>query len=326
MKSQHQTLRLLAHYYPKSVLDEEMIRGFLNERFGALGKTEVFNTSPDAPKIGAGDFAEWFEKGFGIGDTAIMEGKTVILGDAWLDKYVVAGEERGKCVVPSGYQAKRQELSECDAERHKIFLKRMLCGGLQFSIDEGSLEEKYVPSDGDKVLFHDMTGASKGIGIVRHVSPSEREIELYCYFIYPTKMSAKGIGFSMHERSAISMEEFVFEPLGGDDTHPRKLDPVSCMRRLNRELEKYGKVWKDKLRRVEPLNMRAQKGGTYWYINDKLKVVKAVEKDTPTCHMRYLSGNYFIDETAALVIAGEVNDLIRVYLASPGWPRAIDFV
>lgn len=90
---------------------------------------------------------------------------------------------------------------------------------------------------------------------------------------------------------------------------------VVAARRLNRELERFGKVWNDKLHRIEPLEPKVAKGEKYWYISDKMTVVTDREKGTPTSHFRYIAGNYFKSQDEALEYLGRFQELLRDRLA-----------
>lgn len=42
------------------------------------------------------------------------------------------------------------------------------------------------------------------------------------------------------------------------------------------------------------MNMKVDKGRYYYYINDKLKIVREIENGLGTANARLLSGNYFV--------------------------------
>lgn len=81
------------------------------------------------------------------------------------------------------------------------------------------------------------------------------------------------------------------------------------------------KVWKDALGRIEPLEYEVKEGEPYWYIDDKLSVVKKIEKCTPTSKKRYLAGNYFITYESALNMLSKIRSIINDFLASSNWPE-----
>ena len=166
--------------------------------------------------------------------------------------------------------------------------------GYEFDYDKKTLRKKYIPEINERVEFS--RGNYIGLGVVRSINPVENSIEFFCYFIY----SDKKIGYSMHESGICDVMSFQFNPM-----------TVVAARRLNRELEKYGKVWNDKLHRIEPIDPKVAKGEKYWYISDKMTVVTDREKGTPTSHFRYIAGNYFKSYDEALEYLGKFHELLR---------------
>ena len=128
----------------------------------------------------------------------------------------------------------------------------------------------------------------------------------------------------MHETGIVNLRDYVFENMLDDKNRASSFNGVSCLRRMNRELEKCGKIWKDKLKRIEPINAKVNKGEKYWYISDKMKVVQDREKNTPTSHFRYLCGNYFTSELAALRMLDIWSQTLHDYMASDSWPELED--
>jgi hypothetical protein len=112
-----------------------------------------------------------------------------------------------------------------------------------------------------------------------------------------------------------------FERIDQDNIQTTLGNSTSCFRRLGKELEREGKVWKDKLLRIESLKVKVERGGKYYYISDKLKIVPETEKGTPTSQFRYLAGNYFTSHIAAAKMLDKINNMLREYLASPKWPE-----
>lgn len=170
--------------------------------------------------------------------------------------------------------------------------------GYEFDYEKKALRKKYIPEINERVEFS--RGNYIGLGVVRSINPVENSIEFFCYFIY----SDKKIGYSMHESGICDVMSFQFNPM-----------TVVAARRLNRELERYGKVWNDKLHRIEPTDPKVAKGEKYWYISDKMTVITDREKGTPTSHFRYIAGNYFKSYDEALEYLGKFHELLRDRLA-----------
>ena len=159
--------------------------------------------------------------------------------------------------------------------------------------------------------------------MARHID-SEHDVMFYCYFTYPTQNKPKQIGYSLYETPGYDIRTIVFENIDKENIQTTLGNSTSCFRRLGRELEKVGKVWKDKTLRIEPLNVMVPIGEKYYYISDKMDVKQETEKGTPTSRFRYLAGNYFTTHEAAMLMEGKFNELLRGYLASDEWPKVVD--
>lgn len=320
MKSQFQTLSFLSNYSPKSELDLEMIASFLEKRHKIAPKHLTFSSQPDAEALDVQSFLQWFESGYGASDIAVHNNAPVILGNCTYTTATVIGTISDNAINLCQTPIPVSELTQPTPEQAQSFQKALLNNLLQFNQETLTLTHKYIPSPNEKIIFHSNDFSIKGIGVVREVNHDTQKIELYCYFIYPGVHTERQIGYSMHETGVVNLHEYIFEPMLDDDKRFSKMNGVSCLRRLNTELAKHGKVWKDKIHRIEPVQIKSQEGKPYWYINDKLEVTQSMEKGTPTSHFRYLCGNYFTSNTNALVMQQKIRELIQSYLASPEWP------
>lgn len=141
-----------------------------------------------------------------------------------------------------------------------------------------------------------------GVGVVRDIDKRTGKIELYCYFLYDSKQT----GYSMHETEVCSLYGYNFEGAS-----------ISAQRRLNKELGRCGKVWNDRLHRIEPICCKVSIGQKYWYINDKMKCVEETEKGRPTSNFRYISGNYFTSYSDCLDYLCLFNEMLRDRLVAP---------
>lgn len=327
MKSQLQVLLLLEQYTPASELDRDMITAFVQKRYNITPSTSIFSSLTASSTINVQSFTQWYESGYTASEIAIHDNSLVILGNCTLTEAKIVGKLGNGTLTTISQTVSTANLSKASDNDTERFLKAMTTANLQYNPSTLSLEAKYVPRSGDKVRFLSYDFKIKGIGIVRAVYEDTQEVELYCYFIYPTKTEKEKLGYSMHEKDVVNLYSYIFEPLvEGRKNSFSDEDGISAYRRLKRELEKNGKVWKDKLRiqRVEPINLKQKKGGKYCYIDDKLTVVQTIDKWTPTSQKRYLSGNYFPDHLHAVKMLGKINEMIRDYLASPKWPEVED--
>ena len=320
MKSQFQTLTFLSNYRPNSELDFDMISCFIDKFQKIPPKNLTFSDNPEAATLNSQTFLKWYEEGYGATDIVSYNNSYAILGNCTHDTINVIGTLSEGRIKACNTQATYQEISKTSPEEVESFLLTLTESRLQFNQSTLHLSKKYIPKHQERIIFHSHDLSIKGLGVIESIH-NDNSITLFCYFKYPGLNNEQELGYNMHEDNIVNLHGYIFEPMMEDDKRASTLDGVSCSRRLNSELAKVGKVWKDKKKRIEPLNAKVKKGQTYWYISDKLEVIKTVEKDTPTCHHRYLAGNYFIDETAALIMLNKFHQLLRYYLASSKWPK-----
>ena len=318
MKSQFQTLSFLSQYAPKTQLDAEMIFGFLGERFKNAKKTMSFCQHDTENILDAASLLMWFSNGFGATEIALYNGTIVILGVCTIDNTTIIGKLYDGRINIASKTVKPSELSKATEEDSEAFYKALYASKLQFDQASLTLVKKYIPAPNEKVIFYTNDFSQCGTGVVRSVDESTGNVEMYCYYLYPP---ANIVGYSMHEKGVANLITHIFEPMLEEDKRSSKMNGVSCLRRMNNELGKRGKVWKDKIRRIEPVSYELEPGKNYWYISDDLKIVQKEDKGTPTSHFRYLAGNYFITKESAEMMRGKITELIQSYLSSSDWPN-----
>lgn len=319
MKSQFQTLSFLSQYAPKTQLDAEMIFGFLGERFKNAKKTMSFCQHETENILDAASLLMWFSNGFGATEIALYNGTIVMLGVCTIDNTTIIGKLYDGRINIASKTVKPSELSKATEEDSEAFYKALYASKLQFDQASLTLVKKYIPAPNEKVIFYTNDFSQCGTGVVRSVDESTGDVEMYCYYLYPP---ANIVGYSMHEKGVANLITHIFEPMLEEDKRSSKMNGVSCLRRMNNELSKRGKVWKDKIRRIEPVSYELEPGKNYWYISDDLKIVQKEDKGTPTSHFRYLAGNYFITKESAEMMRGKITELIQSYLSSSDWPNA----
>lgn len=296
MKSETQIQNFLSTQTFKSEADWEMIAIFSKQRKCSLSISPTYSDTG----IDIATFTTWFNNGFASGEVAEYDGNCVILGHCDLNEAHIEATKTAEGFDLSRTVTSISKLSKVSEERSKEVLRGLSEQGLQYERNKELIIKKYMPSINDRIEFYN--DSIRGLGVVREIRPADNFIELYCYYIYTNGQ----IGYSMHETGICTVHEFNFLPM-----------TISSQRRMNRELEKYGKVWYDKLHRIEPLVVKTEKGGKYWYINDKMHVVQETEKGTPTSQFRYIAGNYFTSREEAHDYMGKFAELLRDRLAQP---------
>lgn len=303
MKTKRQVIDFFNSNHFATAEDCEMVSLFCQNNCGLTPKDFPTVTTPGS--INSQTFIEWYRNGFGIGDIVFEEetGSYYVVSNSSTTCIQSCAILSNLCKTGKKWKSKNNELdattlSNVSEIENKAMTISLAEQGYEFDYEKKTLRKKYIPEINERVEFS--RGNYIGLGVVRSINPVENSIEFFCYFIY----SDKKIGYSMHESGVCDVMSFQFNPM-----------TVVAARRLNRELEKYGKVWNDKLHRIEPLDPKVDKGEKYWYISDKMTVVTDREKGTPTSHFRYIAGNYFKSYDEALEYLGKFHELLRDRLA-----------
>ena len=264
-----------------------------------------FPTFTEPGDINSQTFIDWYRNGFGIGDIVLDEktGSHHVVNSSSISPVSSCAilsnlEKTGKKWKPKSTKLSINTLKDVDEIDNKAMTIMLAEQGWEFDYEKKTLRKKYLPEINERVEF--CRGNYVGLGVVRSINPVENSIEFFCYFIY----SDRKIGYSMHESGVCDVMSFQFNPM-----------TIVAARRLNRELEKFGKTWNDKLHRIEPVKLEVDKGEKYWYISDKMTVKGDREKGTPTSHFRYIAGNYFQSYEEALEYLGKFNEILRDRLA-----------
>lgn len=324
MKSQFQILSFLSNYTPKTDLDRQFIESFLVQRFQITPKTPRFAPNFDGKPLDVESFIRWLESGSEALKIAFYENRCVLLGNCTLETCDIIGTllpdnsiDTTKITVPA------DQISNASEEAQQSFKLALLENNLQPNPDTMQLVPKFTPAQENRVVFYDFAQNIQGVGVVREVT-AEGNVIFFCYFTYPTQSQPKRIGYNLHEDPVYTLQSFIFESIDKENVQTTLGNSTSCFRRLGRELERAGKIWKDKLLRIEPIELELKEGAKYSYINEKMCAVIETEKGTSISRNRYLAGNYFTDPKAAIKMAGRFKEMLREYLASDKWPELKD--
>lgn len=323
MKSLFQTLSFLSNYTPKSGLDAEFIESFLVQRFQITPTTLRNAPNFDEKPLDVHSFIRWFESGSEVLKIARNENRLVLLGNCTLETCQIIG-----ALLPNGtidtapVIVQANQISEATPQEVQSFQSALLENNLQPDPEKLQLIPKFIPKREDRVIFYDFAQNIQGVGVVREIN-ADGDVIFYCYFTYHTHAHPKRIGYSLYENPGYNLKSFVFESINKENIQTTLGNSTSCYRRLGKELGKVGKVWKDKLLRIEPIKIELR-NSKYYYISDKMEVITATEEGKPTSRLRYISGNYFSSHMAASKMLDKFNALLRNYLASDKWPDIED--
>lgn len=250
----------------------------------------AFNSLKPSPDgIKGLEFAQWVAHGFAAGEWVDWNGAEYLISRSTPSTVHFCGYfSKGKFSVCSEDTNTISPLKLSD-ERNAELSRLLANEGLEL-ISGGVLTKKYLPSELSKVYA--ISGDVAIIGICSQVKANE--IELICSYNYGNKKCLYS------EKLALPIDTWRFREA-----------TIGEFRRLNRELEACGKIWNDRMKRIEPLHAKAKKGESYWYIDDKMNVVCKKEKECPTSHQRYLAGNYFLSQSDCLEVLGQFNLILQ---------------
>lgn len=301
MKTKKQILAFLQTNSFQTAADLDLVSLYCQQHCNITPKDIPEYTEPGNVHLAVTSqtFIEWLNNGFGCGDIVTdAAGQLYMISSSSPNNITYIATKMSDTWKPNDAKILNftpTHISESDFLKEVTYMGRK---GLEYDYDTSSLRKKYIPDPNDRVEF--FQGDKRGLGVVRDVDIESGEIEFYCFFMYLDK----ALGYSMHEKNVCDLYSFQFNPM-----------TIVAQRRMNREFNKHGKVWNDKLHRIEPVEPKVAKGEKYWYISDKLKIVQDKEKDTPTSHFRYIAGNYFTDFDEALEYLGMFAELLRNRLA-----------
>lgn len=120
-----------------------------------------------------------------------------------------------------------------------------------------------------------LLGKKIGLGVFREIKENG-DVILYCFWEFE-----KGIRYSLSENLG---NQYWFQ-----------LEDVNPLERqsLTKELASQHKVWKGKLERIEPFNLRADSGERFYFINNLLEVEAGLDQRRVKNLTLYQCGNYF---------------------------------
>lgn len=262
--------------------------------------------------VDAEGFMQWVKKGFGCGDVVEYDGSLAICGICHLGSVVIVGRLSDNQILTCNIETPSESLKIAPEASKELFMHKLREQDLQFNEFQYKLEARHIPEPGERVIYRG--NGTKGLGVVRFVNTATGEVTMYCYYDYGTKKC----GYSMNETDVCNLNDYVFESVNDSSSYmPRtaSMNTQYCRRRLKTELAKYGKAWNGKQKRIEPVDAISPIGQPYWYINDKVRILKEYEKGKATSKMRYKAGNYFRTYEDALYAAGQIGLLLQNVMA-----------
>lgn len=285
-------------------MDFEGIAHYCMKKF----KTRLHRPSSYYPKpteeiqpLDYSTFTEWLEHGYGAGDVVEWDENIGLVQDGGVKEVKICLKIDRNGPNFDSFVLEVQLIHPAQENAVERIYEALEANGKEFGSPYFCITEKYTPKPDSIVTFQNRHTGEEGVGVLKRIQPSG-EVIMYCWYV-----KGKSVRYSMDEELGNSAD-YYFHPVQPAD-YPRKA--------LQTALGEVGKAWNHFLKRIEPLKMKVEKGGEYYYINDKKAVAKGVERETMTSHKRYLAGNYFKSREDAQRVADEEAEVRKRYLAEP---------
>lgn len=304
-KSPKQLYKFILHNSFKTEDDFRLVIAFCKTQGAKKLSTLQCKCSDDG--VTATEFMEWYKHGFVVGDVVEYDGMTGIVENSHFKAPLIDFIVKNDKVAIQPLETPSERLKIASKEKTERFLAQFFSLGYQYDAKECCIAHRYIPAKNEPVFF---TNPQKsGVGIVRNIELESGEVEFYCCYI----LEADVIAYSMHVKGVVNIHDTFFRPIPsleeGKDTG------VYSLRKMQERLASHGKVWRQALKRVEPLELQDYTG-EYWYLDDRFRVCKG--KCGPTSRIakaRKIHGNFFMDYKTAVDYAAEVIELRKDWLA-----------
>ena len=286
----------------QSKLDFSMIHGIYVRRLPTPS-----NYYPDGLTVES--FKKWINEGYGCCDVVNHNGDLCIV-KTWNEKttnvcFTIKGANT-EIIDEKEHELLNEELKPANEYETGIVYGYLRSNNLEFFNPFPCVAEKYLPKSNDIVEFHKYDSDINGVGVVRMVIPNGN-VTMYCLYFYPNKDNENGeVIYNMHYELG-NINEYSF----------CTVDTSSYQRKnLETKLNSVNKSWNHPLRRIEPCDLRCERGGEYYYINDKLVVTKDTDQYTALSNKRFNAGNYYRKIEDALRIQTKIAEMYREYLVT----------
>lgn len=260
-KTKSQIIKYLSRRsYPDN--EWKAILSFCNKKYGSGARRSL------RPKCSSrlDDFMEWLQNGIGDGDiVSDADGKVGIYYNDGVKDYFAAHLASGKVVVEKGVCVNPSPVDKRTAEG---FCKQMAEQGLVFRINFSSVTDINIPQPGSRCRV--MYDGKVYIGVFLGVCGRDA---VFAYLV---------CGRNLLRDISIDLWNLSFMECGVNDA--RKAYDI---------LVENGLMYDKGAGELVEMTARQSRGGSYWYVSDRLTVVNCVDTGSMTHKARYECHNYF---------------------------------
>lgn len=287
-------------------IDKLAITQYCQQTFGIKARfTEAFT----APSLGIDvvtfdQFKEWTQiPAPERGDVIVYEyedGRTPIIAivrDLSLNDLIIGATlSEGKLMAEPMKMPNEGHRPATGLENKELF-EALTAHGLEWNEKYNKITERFIPINANIVKVKKSTG-EEGCGYFDEIA-EDGSVIMYCVK-FNSKPVDHALDINIGHVSTIKFE-------AGLQSDKKKL--ADALKRVN-------KIWNGYMKRIEPVNMRVEKGEPYWYVNEKFNVVIAHESLGFQDKRRFICGNYFTSPDAAIDFARKVIELRKKELAA----------
>lgn len=266
--------------------DWQMILAYCRERFkgGKIHKAlyPIGQSTYD-------QFLDWIDNGFGSGDM-VGYGKTMgIVKNCVPERIELAAycDYEGNLIVKDMVVMEPQRIYPLERERCVEFRKLMTNKGIDFSVRLGKTCELYIPKENYYVTLGDDSGGKSDVG-----------------------MYLESDGCSHHFMAFLSKGELKMDCWVKAECTPLRQASDKDIQRLHHATAKAGWSFNERTKKFVKLAQK-KRNNHYWYLNDRFEIVSDVDNGTKKHSERYDAGNYFSDQTEALMFMKAVKAMVE---------------
>lgn len=235
-------------------------------------------------------FIEWVDAGVGAGDI-VRYGHTIgIVGSYTPDKTWLAGYVGfDGSLITKDLEVFPYHLFAASDDEKEAFNEQVLQSHKSFSVRHSTFIELYTPEKFSvtKIIVGDKTELGIYGGLVNDLHyvlamTLDNELRRDCYF---------------------QQNDIQFESADTKD-----------ILRFHTFLVKHRLEWNHRSHTFSHIEKRVGRGDKYWYINDHFAVVAMIDQHTPAHDLRYKNGNYFSNQTEALLFLRKLKELRKSFI------------
>ena len=231
-------------------------------------------------------FIEWIDNGYASGDI-VNVGKVVgIIGDDTPEQTYLAAYLKDDRIIQEKLDVSHDSIRKAPKRERQRFLMAMDAESLSFNERLAKVvAKKEIP------IFERIGFECKGKTYYGIADKLEDGMISFVFVVENRKLF-KSVKFSSCDLSC-----FPIKKKGIDE--------------IDSALAENGLRWNFNKRVLEERPKRVKVGETYWYINDRLKIVSGREDGKKTAAERLEAGNYFVNFSQAISAAIKIKDYLK---------------